>query len=194
MLEAARLKLTNADPFSNRSVDHILAVLSQRLCVDPVLVGSEAMELADRSVAHHMRLLTGVSLDHRAFYTYSPSEPILTLAAAEIIYCEDKPWARILDNFSNDLCKAGLVEKGLLGELGARTLLLIARDFTAPKSDRQPDLLQLVSLLKFLDTLFGNKVWCGNERPNFERAFGEAFINFTHWVATKDQLPQNPDQ
>jgi hypothetical protein len=152
------------------------------------------MELADHSVAHHMRLLTGVSPDRRTFYTCSPSEPILALAAAEIIYSEAAPWADILNSFSAKLCKAGLVEKGLLGELGARTLLLIARDFAAPRSNGIPDLLRLVSLLDFLDSLFGNMVWCGNERPNFERAFGGAVINFTHWIATRDPLPQIPNQ
>jgi hypothetical protein len=186
--------LTDSNLFNHRSTAHVLAVLSQRLCIDIVLIGSEATELADRSVAHHMRLLTGVSPDYRVFYTYSPSEPILALAAAEIIYREDAQWAHILDSFNVRLCRAGLVEKGLLGELGARTLLLIARDFAAPRSNGLPDLLLPVSVLGFLDSLFGNRLWCGNERPNFERAFAGAVINFTHWIATRDPLPQNPDQ
>lgn len=153
------------------------------------------MQLADRSVAHHMRLLTGISPDRRAFYTYSPSEPILVQAAVEIIHREDEPWGPVLDMFSTSLCKSGLVEKGLIGELGARTLLLIARDFTAPKRplDCIPDLLQPVLLLGFLDNLFGRTTWCGNDRPKFEHALGKAFINFTHWMVTKDPLPEDPD-
>ena len=36
-------------------------LLSQHLCLDPVIAALEAIELVDHSVAHHMRLLTGFS-------------------------------------------------------------------------------------------------------------------------------------
>jgi hypothetical protein len=123
---AAR-KLTNGEQFIGREKQHVLAVLSQ-LCVDVVVASSEAIELADQSVSCHMRLLTGISTDSRLFYTYSPSEPL-------ILYNESHCWGEVLETFSRELCSAGLVEKGLLGELAARTLLTIARDFTAPKKD-----------------------------------------------------------
>ena len=73
--------------FNSEDVDHVLAVLSQRLCVDPVLAKTETIGLTDRSVqvANHMRLFTGVSDDRRALYTYSPSEPALVLGAVDII-------------------------------------------------------------------------------------------------------------
>jgi hypothetical protein len=188
VVDAACTRLTDSRQFNDQNEAHVLAVLSPRLCIE---INLGAIELATRSVAQHMRLLSSMSPDHRAFSTFSPSEPILVQAAAEILHCEDKPWGPVLDTFSNGLCKPGLVEVGLVGELGARTLLVIARDFTAPKtaSGGLPDLLQPVLLLEFLDNLFGNKKWCSQHRDSFERAFGNAFINFTHWIITKDALP-----
>lgn len=196
VVETASLKLQNAPSFNDKSEDQVLAVLSQRLCIDTVLVGSEAVGLADRSVAHHMRLLTGMSSSRQAFYTYSPSEPILVQGAVNILHREKKPWGPVLKTLSKSLCQVGLVEKGLIGELSARTLLVIARDFTAPKTagSNVPDLLQPILLLNFLDNLFGNDNWCGNHRDSFVRAFGTTYINFTHWIVTKDALPQIPDQ
>jgi hypothetical protein len=133
LIQSASLKLTNGRPFNSENADHVIAVLSQRLCVDTVFVGSEALELADRSVANHMRLLTGFSSDQRTFYTYSPSEPMLALAAAHLLYWNDC-LGRVLDTFSRKLCQVGLIEKSIMGELGGRTLLMVARDLAAPPS------------------------------------------------------------
>jgi len=121
MVRLASSKLTNTDVFNDQNKDHVFAMVSQRLCIEPVLVGSEAIEFADRSVSHHIRLITGMSGNRRAFYTYSPSEPILVLGAANILYnANDRGrWGRVLDTFSKQLCSSGLVEKGLTGELGA---------------------------------------------------------------------------
>jgi hypothetical protein len=177
----------------------VFAVLSQRLCIEPVLVGSEAIALADQSVAHHMRLITGISADRRTFYTYSPSEPILVLGAANILYNtkEAKRLGRVLDTFSKRLCSSGLVEKGLIGELGARVLLLLARDFATPmEGGRGPNLLKPIRLLTMIDTLFGQTAWTGivEHRKAYDNAFEDAHVNFTHWIVTKDPLPEMPDR
>src|ERR1700722_13051512 len=124
MINIAHLKLINGTNFDDQDVHHVLAVLSQRLCVDLLLAG-EAIELAERSVAKHMRLLTGMSSDHQAFYTRSPSEPVLALGAADILYREAGRWAPVLKTFCKRLCEGGLVDEGLLGGFAARTLLLI---------------------------------------------------------------------
>ena len=195
MINIASLKLLNAMPFDSREKVHVLAVLSQRLCVDPVVASSEAIALADRSVSSHMRLLTGISTDSRVFYTYSPSEPLLVLGAVDILYADDRHWAQVLDTFSQELCSAGLVEKGLLGELAARTLLIIARDFTAPKknSGHGRNLLQPVLLLDFLGQLLKNDTRCVEDRKGFQDAFRDTYVNFTHWIVTKDALPEEPN-
>jgi len=130
VLDLARLKLTNGETFDSQNPDHVLAVLSQRLCIDLALA-AEAMALADRSVACHMRLLIGVSSsDRQVLHTHSPSEPVLALGAVDILYKEAGLWKPVLNTFSKSLCESGLVDKGFIGELAARTLLLVARDFT----------------------------------------------------------------
>jgi hypothetical protein len=197
MVWLASRKLINGVSFNYWNADHVFAVLSQRLCIEPALVGSEAIGLADHSVAYHMRLITGISDDRRTFYTYSPSEPILVLGAVNNLYnIEDaKRFGRVLDTFNKHLCSAGLVEKGLIGELAARILLLLARDFAAPvKRGRIPNLLKPVPLLKVIDTLFGNTSWTAEHRSKYEEAFRTAHVNFTHWIVTKDPLPETPDQ
>jgi hypothetical protein len=197
MVRLASRKLTNGVPFDHRDTDHVFAVLSQRLCLEPAPVGSEAIELADRSVAYHMRLLTGISDGRRTFYTYSPSEPILVLGAVNNLYntMDDKRFGRVLDTFSNHLCSAGLVEKGLIGELGTRILLILARDFaTRVERERVPNLCKPVPLLTVIDTLFGNTSWTAEHGSEYNEAFGTAYVNFTHWIVTKDPLPEMPDQ
>jgi hypothetical protein len=175
----------------------VLAVLSQRVCVDTVLFSSEALELAERSVACHMRLLTGFALDQQTFYTYSPSEPMLALAATQLLYNhKNDVLGKVLDTFSKNLCEAGVVEKGLLGELAGRILLTVARDLAAPKKPNgySPNPLIPVLLMGFLDKLFGNESWCSPHRDDFQNAFKNTYVNFTHWIVTKDPLPEIPSQ
>jgi hypothetical protein len=85
LIDFAICKLANG-PFDCTNKHHVLAVLSQRVCLDLVMSSTEAMELADHSVENHMRLLVGFSEDGYKFFTKSPSEPILALAAAELLY------------------------------------------------------------------------------------------------------------
>jgi hypothetical protein len=197
LIAIAAYKLTTGESFNPEDKNHVLAVLSHRLCVEPVLASTEALQLADRSVANHMRLLTGFSDNRRTFYTYSPSEPLLTLGAFHLLYNQRSDLlGRVLDTFSKNLCSASLVEKGLLGELGGRTLLLVARDFAAPKSSKGfgRDLLKPVLLMDFLYTLFGNETWCDPHRTAFLNAFDDTYVNFTHWIVTKDPLPAVPSR
>jgi hypothetical protein len=74
-------------------------------------------------------------------------------------------------------------------------LLIIARDFTAPKKKfgRGRDLLQPVLLLDFLDQLFGCDTRCGQDCDGFQDAFRDTYVNFTHWIVTKDAPPALAD-
>ena len=194
LLSTASLKLTNG-PFDVLDPNHVLAVLSQRICVDLVMANSEVDDLTDQSVAAHMRLLTGFSRNARTFYTYSPSEPLLTLAAFELLYNRgSNRLPHALNTFNQELCAAGLIEKGLLGELGGRLLLLVARDLVAPENEQKSrDLLKPVLLMDFLDKLFGRDTWCDPHRDAFMEAFKDTYVNFTHWIVTKDPLPEVSD-
>jgi hypothetical protein len=127
----ASWKLLDGEDFNVENTNHVFALLSQRLCLEPVTAASGAIELANHSVAHHMRLFTGFSPKNNRFYTHSPSEPVLVIGSIDLLYnTEEKDrLPQVLSALGEKLCGAGLVEKGILGELGARILLLIARDF-----------------------------------------------------------------
>ncbi|EDR00639.1 uncharacterized protein LACBIDRAFT_313129 [Laccaria bicolor S238N-H82] len=188
MVSFASLKLTNGVSFDSMNKDHVFAVLSQLICLDLVLTGSEAVQLTDHSVTHHMRLLTGFSANNEISHTSSPSEPILVQGSIDLLYntSETNRLAHVLDTLSNDLCSRELIKKGALGELGARILLLIARHFTTPCRD----LLEPVRLLDFLCTLFGSNLWAGQNHQKFNAGLDSAYVNFTHWIVTKDLMPE----
>ena len=198
MVKFASWKLINGHIFNHQDINQVFVVLSQWLCIKPVLVGSEAIALADQSVAHHMRLITSISANRRTFYTDLPSEPILVLGTANILHNtgEGKRLGWVLDTFSKHLCSSGLVKKGLIGELGARILLMLAHGFVTPVEHRcGPNLLRPVHLLMVIDVLFSNTMWTGTDvhREAYNKAFGTAHVNFTHWIVTKDPLPEVPD-
>ena len=99
-----------------------------------------------------MRLLTSVAARCNGFNTHSPSEPLLVVGSIKLMYHESERLGEVLNIFSQSLCAAGLVEKGMWGERCARTLLLIARDFAAPPySTLNPrNYLKPVPLMNFL--------------------------------------------
>ncbi|KAF8315078.1 uncharacterized protein EI90DRAFT_3294044 [Cantharellus anzutake] len=97
-INVAAYKLTTADVglggFDAVNKDHVFAVLSQRLCLDIVLVGAEAAKLAERSISHHMRLLTGVSDANTILYTLAIRTD-LALGAARLLYHPYAPKGRL---------------------------------------------------------------------------------------------------
>ncbi|KAF8343352.1 hypothetical protein F5887DRAFT_1212486 [Amanita rubescens] len=198
IISLASWQLRNGEPFRPTDRDHVFAVLSQRLCLEPVPGASEAIKLGDHSVARHMRILTGISTNDDTSYTHSPSEPILVMGSIDILYNTSKPdrLRRVLDTLGRDLCGVGLVEKGVLGELGARILILIARDFAAPlySSRGGRNLLKPIPLLYFLHTLFGRDIFTGSDQSKFNSPFGMAHVNFTHWISTQDFIPEKPQE
>jgi len=48
--------------------------------------------------------------------------------------------------------------------------------------------------MRFLDQLFGLQTWCGNDRDRFEGAFCNTYVNFMHWIITKDSFPAAPNR
>ena len=188
----ASLKLTNHEVFNTQDKYQVFAVLSQRICLEPALAGAEAINLADRSVAQHMRLLTGFYNNHRLFYTHTPSEPILVLGAIRLLYNDPETLGAALKTLNADLCSAGLVDKGHLGELAARILILTARDYAIRHPKHWKSHLKPVRLLDVLNQLFGSTTWADQNQQAFTTAFAHAYVNFTHWIVTRDPLPEFP--
>ncbi|TDL16897.1 hypothetical protein BD410DRAFT_886367 [Rickenella mellea] len=202
-------KLLHGRYFQPQNPDQVLSLFSQLFCVDLALSNAEAIKMADRSVADHMRLLTGFTKRHETFYTESPSEPFLAVAAFNVLYnplyslkSKSSEIANHLcdamTTFSAKICESGIVEKGLFGELAARVLLLTARHHAAPKNltDQHvkniPDILAPISVMDFLDTILADG-WAGQVREDYEDKFANGHINFTHWIQTDDHLPMKPD-
>ncbi|KAF8522530.1 hypothetical protein JB92DRAFT_2807319 [Gautieria morchelliformis] len=193
LVSSAGLKLTGGEGFVMEANDHVLAVVSQRICLDPVLNNAEGINLADRGVAHHMRILTGYSRTDPTFYTASPSEPMLALAAFKIMYDKDEHVKGILTTLAKQLCSGGLIEKGLVGELCSRILLVLARDAVVrEKRWSWHEAARPVGLLEMLEQLLGRD-WGGKDQGRFEEEFGDASVNFTHWIKTRGALPVKPD-
>src|SRR5258708_30517010 len=116
LIKTAAYKLTPAEVGGFKATDehHVFSVLSQRLCLDLVLATAEAAQLAVRSVSHHMRLLTGLSVGNSMLYTHSPSEPILALSAAWLLYNPHQREGRfivLLDTFRRNFGLVGLISK-----------------------------------------------------------------------------------
>lgn len=107
----ACLKLTTGDPFNSNNTNYVFDVLSVCLCLNLVVFGSEAFRLADCSVAHHMRLLTGFSTHSEMISTCSLSELILALGSAKLLYRQPNYLAGSLETchspLQNRACRKG---------------------------------------------------------------------------------------
>ena len=101
---------------------------------------------------------------------------------------------RALETLSTNLCGAGLVNESHLGELAARILILTARDYAIPSLEVWQNHLKPVRLLDVLHKLFGSTTWANTNQEKFDIAFADAYVNFTHWIVTKDPLPEIPSR
>jgi hypothetical protein len=81
-----------------------------------------------------------------------------------------------LKTLNKSLCGAGLVDKGLLGELAGRILLLLACDMAAPRRGRiAANLLMSISVMAFLNQLLGKEGWCQPYENEYTGAFSKTF-------------------
>ena len=86
LIAIAARKLIVRNIFNPDNKYETFSVLSKRICLKPVMATSESKDFVDRAIAHHMRLFTGYSLKPYNCFSYSPSEPLLALGAAKLLY------------------------------------------------------------------------------------------------------------
>jgi hypothetical protein len=108
----------------------LLAVLSQRFALDVLFGSQKAVSFISKSVASYMRILLSTTEDRLWQWTTYPSEPVLSHAAAEVMYTREESLGHLLGVLSSKIL-SGLINAGEFGELLGRLLILISRDFAA---------------------------------------------------------------
>jgi hypothetical protein len=98
-----------------------LAVLGAIASIE-VSAGSEA---ASEVAAGHMRLVAGISEDRDAVFTLEISEPVLALAAHDLLRKDEFPWAKLLIKFAAAAVRSS-TSVGYRGEVAGQILLLTA--------------------------------------------------------------------
>ena len=204
ILELARAKLvasreidSSYDTFSRAAR---LAVLDVQLSLD-FEPRREKVQIEEASlVESHMRVAYSIP-DHREYLRSGyPSEPLLAEAAARQLWT----WRRqnpflVVETLTNIL-ETGLLDRGELGELTGRQLLLDAyhRAVELEQGDRpekmSPNFSAGCRLITFIKMLYTDK--CANmvldstpdnmEGITFREAFKDALICFTHFGKMAD--------
>ena len=125
--------------FKPHDCQHVFAVLASRLCLDPCLNREESNLLAKEAVNSHLRLLSAIDTYLGVVRTVTPSEPVVADAAAWLLL-QSKPgpsasgisasnWPECLTLFSEHFLSRGMVDKGVKGELYARLICILTRDY-----------------------------------------------------------------
>jgi len=116
----------------------VFAILASRLCLDPCLNRDECSLLAREAVSSHLRLLSAIDTYSGVVRTVTPSEPVVADAAAWLLlWPEPVPsastsgnnWSQCLTLFAKYFLSRGMVDKGTKGELYARLMCILTRDY-----------------------------------------------------------------
>lgn len=215
-----RMKLCSGASIDPRNTDHVFAIIASRLCLDPP-INPAAAGLVSNAVHRHLRLVVAIDETQTTLTTMTPSEPIVADAAASILMSLPRPgadhyWTTCITTFRNRLLQGGLVKKRVDGELYARLIFVLARDYltyASLKADLDYTTSDLAyhsrpfSLLHFLDTLVGSDlssdssclgpgsvaITGGSDAGRgcalaFRKSFGTALLNFTHFTCTEKRL------
>lgn len=169
-------------PYDPKNVDHVFAALSFRLSLDPCLQTPAALSLVRTAVNSFMRVV--ISMDHETglMRTITPSEPIVAEAAMGFLCANDKNWSYSIRTLALELLEKSLVEKGLKGELYARFLLILARDYIYKSQKPTPTF----TVRQFLTSLYAKhhhtQIECIPDK------LLDAKMNFNHIIPTSEAL------
>ncbi|KAJ7198778.1 hypothetical protein GGX14DRAFT_665013, partial [Mycena pura] len=175
------------------NVDHVIAAMSRRIHL-PLTndFASTAFQLT--AVEKHMRYMRSIGwedgMDDGMVRTAAPSEPVLSIAAANALLAFHPIYSNVLKNFlEHVLMREHLVDRGRLGETLASLVLVIARDaaacnwsngfeyknnFTTAERFVQP-----VTAMKFIEHLLPKLQ--SKHKEKFTTFGDQAWINFTHF-------------
>lgn len=177
--------LGGKNSFNPRDRNHVFAVLAFRVSLNPSMRTPESSALAQVQVMGHLRLIDRIDVDTARTTTCTPSEPLIAEAAASAL---ENNWLETLETFNNQLLLPGLLSAGLVGELYARMILIMARDSLTPLVEGFR-YSEHFSVEKFLRTLIAPELL--STAPTAEQllsAFECASGNFTHFTATHHKL------
>jgi hypothetical protein len=203
-LELARAKLV-ASPYIHSDYDHFsraarMAVLDVQLSLD-FEPRREKVQIEEAGlVESHMRFAYSIP-DHREYLRSGyPSEPLLAEAAAQQLWTWRSQNRFVVTDTLTSMVKTGLLDRGELGELTGRQLLLDAyhRAVEKEQCDRPentpPNFSAGCRLITFIETLY-NEEWVTtvlDSTPDnvkgipFREAFKDALICFTHFGKMAD--------
>jgi hypothetical protein len=202
ILELARAKLvasrkidSDLDTFSRAAR---LAVLDVQLSLD-FEPRREKVHLEEANlVESHMRIAFSIP-DHREYLRSGyPSEPLLAEAAAQQLWTWRKKNPFVVVDMLTDVLESGLLDRGELGELVGRQLLLDAYhravEFEHNTKTTPPNFsagCQLITFMEMLYTEECSKQVLNSEPDNmegkpFKDVFKDARICFTHFGKMAD--------
>ena len=187
-------KLCGTKQFDPKDRNQAFAVLAQRFCLDIAFGHPDAVSFVEAAMASHLRVCIKTTEDRIWSYSAYPSEPFLSCAAASLLWDNTSPMQDNLDltlEKLKDMVNDGVVDISQIGELVSRFIWLLAKDFfvrsSEPKNDQVSEFDQelqdcrLVSVVDYLEFVFGPKFWTDNEAAR--EKFQDAYINFSHWVS-----------
>ncbi|KAG9074352.1 hypothetical protein FRC06_010744, partial [Ceratobasidium sp. 370] len=188
--------------FDKNNPNHMLAVLGQRFILDICFGSYQSSEFQQTAVSSHLRVCLGWTEDRTWQETAYPSEPLLSCAAAQIMYQQPpNPWgARVVEFAFRHLQEAvigRLMNPGQpgqpdqAGELVCRLLYLMGKDLAIRRHD-EPAIQNLSSELldcmplpvtEYLDVMFGL-----DKLDSATDIFKDWYVNFSHWVPMSENI------
>ena len=171
------------------------------------MVQSTPSNIADLEALEDGDTQYACSLDRMV--TTTPSEPVVAEAVADLLCGNKSNWTTSIAVLANDLLSGGLIQKGTKGELFARLLCILARDFHFKEQLRQMNTeretipfpyAEPFSIKSFLRSLFNGewlqqimdftptkpntRQWKNSQTASFSEVFDRGFMNFTHFTST----------
>jgi hypothetical protein len=181
--------LTSADVklFGNNgmvlSPEHVLAAFSHRVGLE---LASTASVLSAQSVAKHLRYLR-LMIDRNFLVTSAPSEPILSLVAAQGLHSSAVQFQCAIQSLLTQVF-VDLTDKGHKGELIARLIVTLARDEAIlrahfPHKFVTGTVIHTVTLAQLLSALLPSIV--SEQNSQLLETASKKHLNFSHFKVLK---------